>query len=104
MSASSDTSFHRMSSPSAAGRLSRWLSGWVAALSPRVQLAGRRQRVGAITVWDGQAGFRLPAGRSRFRLGLYVTFRRDPGDDDPDGQPPVAAVNRAAAAADFSAD
>lgn len=87
MSASTETSFHRVSPPPAAGRL----AGILGALSPRLRLAARRQRVGAITVWDGQAGFRLPAGRSCFRLGLYVTFRRAPDDDGPDSRPPAAA-------------
>lgn len=92
MSASTETSFHRVPSPSSAGRL----AGILGALSPRLQLAARRQRVGAITVWDGQAGFRLPAGRSCFRLGLYVTFRRTLDDDGPDGRPPAAAGPAAA--------
>ena len=88
MSASTEASFHRVSSRSAIGLLNFF--------APRLQLAGRRQRVGVITVWDGQAGFRLPAvGRNCFRLGVYVTFRRGPDDDDPDGRPPAAAARPA---------
>ena len=88
MSASTEASFHHVSSRTAMGLLSF--------LAPRLRIAGRRQRVGAITVWDGQAGFRLPsAGRNCFRLGVYVTFRRGPDDDDPDGRPPAAAARPA---------
>ncbi|TLG79020.1 hypothetical protein [Methylocystis sp. B8] len=88
MSASTEASFHRVSSRTAMDLLS--------SLTPRLRLAGRRQRVGAVTVWDGQAGFRLPsAGRNCFRLGVYVTFRRGPDDDDPDGRPPAAAARPA---------
>lgn len=88
MSASTEASFHRVSSRSAIGLLSF--------LAPRLRLAGRRQRVGSITVWDGQAGFRLPmVSRNCFRLGVYVTFRRGPDDDDPDAPPPAAAARPA---------
>lgn len=88
MSASSEASIHRVSSRNAFSLLST--------LTPRLRLTGCRQRVGAVTVWDGQAGFRLPAaGRNCFRLGVYVTFRRGPDDDDPDGRPPAAAARPA---------
>jgi len=88
MSASTEASFHHASSRTARGLLS--------SLTPRLRLAVCKQRVGAITVWDGQAGFRLPAvGRNCFRLGVYVTFRRGPDDDDPDGRPPAAAARPA---------
>jgi hypothetical protein len=88
MSASTEASVHRAPSRNALSLLS--------SLTPRLRLAGCRQRVGAVTVWDGQAGFRLPAaGRNCFRLALYVTFRRGPDDDEPDGRPPAAAAQPA---------
>lgn len=87
MSASTETSFRHVS-PRSIGVF----AGLLGSFASRLQLAGRRQRVGAITVWDGQAGLRLPAGRGCFRLGLYVTFRRAPDEDDPQGPPAAAAA------------
>lgn len=89
MSASTDASFRRVI-PSTAATSVASLFG---ALMPRFRLKGCRQRLGAVTVWDGQAGFRLPApGGEFFRFGFYVTFRRGPDDEDPQGPPPAACA------------
>lgn len=87
MSASTETSFHRATSP--------FVAVLLGALAPRLQLAGRRQNVGAMTVWDGQAGLRLPLARGSFRLGLYITLRRAPDDNDPDAHAPSTAQRAA---------
>ncbi len=72
-------------------------------LSRRATLASWRQRVGDVSVWDGQARFRLPGAGDRhfFRVSLYVTVRRAPHEDEegPDFDPPAGAAGAAVGAA-----